>query len=148
MTIFSTISGSASMVWSPSSISTRSARPERSVAARKTAADSRTTRARSTGLKCAVARPASTREKSSSALTRRSIRSAPRWAIAIRSCWAAGAGSSSASASGPSISISGVRNSCETLAKNSVLDRSSSISASARACSASCTSALESAAAT
>ena len=141
------MSASASIVAPSAGASTTSSSPERSVAELNTAAVSCASRPRSTGAKLAVTRPDSKRERSSSALTSRSSRSALRWATSIRSRWTAGSGSGSASASpsGPSMSVSGVRNSCETLEKNSVLARSSSASSSARVCAASRPTALVSA---
>ena len=80
-------------------------------------------------------RPASMREKSSSVFTSLSRRSPLRWATSIAVAASAGRPASplsSRSCSGPIISVSGVRNSCETFEKNVVFARSSSASASAR----------------
>ena len=80
-------------------------------------------------------RPASMREKSSSVFTSFSRRRLLRWATsraASRRPAAPFAGASSASSSGPSSSVSGVRNSWLTLLKKVVLARSISASASAR----------------
>ena len=100
-------------------------------------------RARSVGSNDACTRPASMREKSSSVLTSFSSRSA------LRCDGLAGphpAGSRSATRArprvGPSISVSGVRNSWLTLEKNAVFARSSSASASARASASSSARAL------
>ena len=69
--------------------------------------------ARSVGLKAASTRPASMREKSSSELTSRRRRRAFRCATSNRYALARIApASASASSIGPSISVSGVRNSC------------------------------------
>ena len=73
------------------------------------------------------------REKSSSVLTSLSSRSSLRWTASSSSPCSARSGDASASSVGPSISVSGVRNSWLTLLKNAVLARSSSASASARA---------------
>ena len=78
-------------------------------------------------------RPASMREKSSRVLTSLSSRSELRWATS--GClYSSDPGSllCSWSSSGPSISVSGVRNSWLTFEKNCVFARSSSASASAR----------------
>ena len=71
-------------------------------------------------LRLAWIRPASSREKSSRVLTSLSSRRALRWARATCSCRTAGSGSeraASASSSGPSIRVSGVRNSWLTFAE-------------------------------
>ncbi len=85
--------------------------------------------ARSTGPNRACSRPASSREKSSSAFTSFSKRSAFWCASRSRSCWSAVSGaveSASVSSSGPSMSVSGVRNSWLTFEKNAVFAASSS----------------------
>ncbi len=82
----------------------------------------------------ACTRPASMREKSSSELTSRSRRRALRCTSSRRSRAACGRlrVGDRCRAAGPSISVSGVRNSWLTFEKNAVLARSSSASASAR----------------
>ena len=84
----------------------------------------------------ALIRPASMREKSSSAFTKRTSRRALR--VAICSPSPLSESRFRASCNGPSSRVSGVRNSCETLLKKAVLAWSSSASASARRRSASC----------
>ena len=81
------MSASASIVAPSSGASITSSSPERSTAERNTAAVSCASRPRSTGAKLAVTRPDSKRERSSSVLTSRSSRSAPRWATSTRSRW-------------------------------------------------------------
>ena len=77
--------------------------------------------------------PPPMREKSSSVLTSFSRRRLLRWATSNRSCARDGSRSSAKMSSiGPSIKVSGVRNSCETFEKKAVLARSISASASAR----------------
>ena len=114
---------------------TSNARPALSITERKPLARSAVNAGKSTGATFACMRPACTREKSSSVFTSRSSRSALRRTSCSRSRWAAGSGSSASarlSSSGPSISVSGVRNSWLTLLKNVVLARSSSASMSIR----------------
>ena len=77
------------------------------------------------------------REKSSRVFTSLSSRSSLRCTVSSSSPRSAPSGDASASSVGPSISVSGVRNSWLTLLKNAVLARSSSASASARACASS-----------
>ncbi len=109
--------------------------PAASTAARKTLASSAVKAARSVGWYRARTRPASMREKSSRVLTslrrRRPLR-----LTTSSSCLTAGGSSQeprpSRSSTGPSISVSGVRNSWLTLEKNTVLARSIAASASAR----------------
>eukprot|EP00160_Parvularia_atlantis_P008294 Unigene1753_Nuclearia_a/m.5421 Unigene1753_Nuclearia_a/g.5421 ORF Unigene1753_Nuclearia_a/g.5421 Unigene1753_Nuclearia_a/m.5421 type:complete len:321 (-) Unigene1753_Nuclearia_a:323-1285(-) len=75
--------------------------------------------------------PASSRLKSSSELTSLSRLAELRWTMARRWRWRCVSGSTtslSSCSSGPRMSVSGVRNSCETLEKNAVLARSSSAS--------------------
>jgi hypothetical protein len=120
--------------------STRRVSPAFSAAERNMLTRSAVTAARSTGSYDAVSRPDSRREKSSSVLTSLSRRSALRWTSSVRSRCAGGSGASvsaRASSHGPSMSVSGVRNSWETLEKNVVLAASSSARASARAWAAS-----------
>ena len=121
--------------------STTSRSPAFSQADRKLLASSAVSTARSVGSYDARARPASIREKSSRVLTSFSSRSPLRWAVSSRSRWPGGSGSSAsarASSTGPSIRVSGVRNSWLTFEKNAVFARSISASASARRRSASC----------
>ena len=113
---------------------TSNSSPARSMAERKLLARSSVSAARSTGSKEAVTRPASMRAKSSSELTSLSRRSELR--CATSSCARSGAGSvrdrRARLRSGPSISVSGVRNSWLTFEKKAVLARSISASAAAR----------------
>ena len=128
--------------------STTSRSPAFSQADRKLLASSAVSAARSVGSYDARTRPASIREKSSSVLTSFSSRRPLRWAVSSRSRWPGGSGSSasaSASSTGPSIRVSGVRNSWLTFEKNAVFARSISASASARRRSASYARALASA---
>ncbi len=94
--------------------STTKARPAFSVAARNIRVRSAVWPARSTGSYWGSSRPASIRTKSSRLLTRRSSRSALRRTSSTRSRWTSASGNLSsvrASCAGPSISVSGVRNS-------------------------------------
>ncbi|MNN27016.1 hypothetical protein D3C81_1405380 [compost metagenome] len=120
--------------------STTSCRPAPSMAERNSEASSAVNAGRSVGWGCFCTRPASIREKSSSALTSFSSRRPLRWVISTswRSAssrgltWAVSSARFSSSSSGPSISVSGVRNSWLIFEKNVVLARSISASASAR----------------
>ena len=91
--------------------------------------------ARSTGSKCGSTCPAYSRESSSSRSTIRRRRCALRCTSSrsVRRPEPGGAASRS-SATGPSTSVSGVRNSSLIRAKNAVLARSSSVRCSARRC--------------
>ena len=134
-TIFSHISRSTYTGSEQGGQSTISRRPARSHAERKLLARSAVNVARSVGSKTARTRPASMREKSSSVFT--SLRSrSPLRLTTPAGCGGGrqiGAGcAASRSSTGPSIRVSGVRNSWLTLEKNAVLARSSSASASAR----------------
>ncbi len=137
-TIFSQIARSTATGASSGSMPTSRESPALSKAERKFEASSAVNAPRSVGSNRAVARPASAREKSSSVLTRRISRSPLRCTISRR-------GSPPcrmASSSGPSISVSGVRNSWLTLEKNAVLARSISARAATRLRSSSCALAL------
>jgi hypothetical protein len=117
--------------------STANVSPARSQAERKLLASSAVTAARSVGAYAAWTRPASMREKSSSALTSFCRRCALRRATASRPrCAGEVSPRASRSSTGPSSSVSGVRNSWLTLPKNAVLARSSAASCSARRVSA------------
>ena len=100
--------------------------------------------ARSVGSKRASTRPASIRENSRSVLTSFSSRSWLRYTVSRSSPDNARSGDARASWVGPSINVSGVRNSWLTLLKNAVFARSSraSSSARARACSSICAPAI------
>ncbi len=113
--------------------STSRRRPPCSTVERKVLASSRVRSDRSSGSNSACERPASMREKSRRALTSFSTRSVLRCATS-RSARSRGgvAASCRASSSGPSISVSGVRNSWLTLEKKAVFARSSCSSVSAR----------------
>ena len=148
VTTFSQWSGSSRTGRGSGGQSTSRASPPRSTAARKPLATAVVRAARSTGCSAVVALPASTLEKVSRSSTSLRSRCDPRSAVSTRSRCTAGSGASSsatASPSGPSMSVSGVRNSWLTLVKNTVLARSSSASASARARSSSYARAVRSA---
>ncbi len=109
--------------------------PARSTAARNTPASSAVSAARSTTRASLRARPASRLEKVSRLLTSVNSRVALRQPVSTRSRCTAGNGavaSVRASANGPRMRVNGVRNSWLTLAKKSVLTRSSSAIASTR----------------
>ena len=106
-----------------------------SIVERKTLASSAVSVAKSVSSYVAWIRPASMREKSSNVLTNFSKRSPLRCTNSIRSRCFCGNGetvSASASSVGLNINVKGVRNSWETLLKNTVFARSISARASAR----------------
>ena len=109
--------------------------PAWSAAARNIPARPAVSAARSTGSKCGSTCPAYSRESSSSRSTIRRRRCALRCTSSrsVRRPEPGGAASRS-SATGPSTSVSGVRNSSLIRAKNAVLARSSSVRCSARRC--------------
>ena len=115
--------------------STRSVSPALSQAERKLLARSAVSSARAVGSYAARTRPASILEKSSKLLTRLCRRSPLRCTSSRRSRCNGGNGSfdaARASLTGPSIKVSGVRNSWLTLEKKMVLARAMSASASVR----------------
>ena len=106
------------------------------MAERKTLARSQVSAARSVGWKFGCTRAASIREKSSNVLTslskRRLLRCATDRSSRTASGTSAGLQARRASCKGPSINVSGVRNSWLTFEKKVVFARSSSASASTR----------------
>ena len=113
------------------SVSTVKRRPALSIAERRLLAMSRVSAPRSVAANVASLRPASRRENSSSVLTSLSSRNALRRAVVASSAWRSSPARVSSS-SGPSISVSGVRNSWLTFEKKTVFARSISASISMR----------------